>query len=49
MNLSISEKRKIVASKYYSEKWRRRVAGMPDYQIIAIYQKMIEKERNERK
>ena len=46
MNLSVPEKRKIVASKYNSEKWRRRVAGMPDYQIIAIYQKMIEKERN---
>ena len=49
MNLSIPEKRKIVAAKYNSEKWRRRVAKMPDYQILAIYQKMIEKEREGKK
>ena len=49
MNLSLSEKRKVVAAKYDGEKWRRRVAGMPDYQILAIYQKMVEKEREGKK
>ena len=41
MSMTISQMRAEVAKLYSGDGWRRKVAAMPDGQILAIYQKQV--------
>lgn len=43
--MSVDRMREAIAEVYDGPKWKKKVANMPDYQVIAVYYSFVENDR----